>query len=65
MEQKEIKLSPKKNGKGYVTSYSVNLGCAEVRNCGFIDENGNAAVIEKIVDIDNKQIILKVKQAEV
>lgn len=64
MEQKEIKLSPKKNGKGYVTSYSVNLGCAEVRNCGFIDEDGNTATIEKIVDIDNKQIILKVKQAE-
>ena len=38
MQSKPIKLSPKKGGNGYVSSYSVNLGCAEVRNVGFLDE---------------------------
>lgn len=30
METKDIKLSPKKGGHGHITSYSVNLGSAEV-----------------------------------
>lgn len=59
MESKQIKLSPKKNGKGYVTSYSINLGCAEVRECGFIDDDGFAVPIEKIVDPKNSQIIIR------
>ena len=41
METKDIKLSPKKGGHGHITSYSVNLGSAEVRSCGFLDENGS------------------------
>ena len=59
MENKPIRLSPKKNGKGYVTSYSINLGCAEVRACGFIDETGLAVPIEKIIDPKNGQIIIR------
>jgi len=62
IETKAIKLSPKKNGKGYVTSYSVNLGCAEIRNCGFIDSQGNQVALEKIVDSNNMQIIIRIKQ---
>lgn len=59
MESKPIKLSPKKNGNGYVTSYTINLGCAEVRECGLIDDDGSAVSIEKIVDPQNHQIIIR------
>jgi hypothetical protein len=59
---KPIKLSNKKNGKGYVTSYSVNLGTAEIRNCGFIGADGNPMDLEKVIDTENRQIIIRVKK---
>lgn len=61
MEIKDIKLSPKKGGHGHVTSYSVNLGSAEVRSCGFLDDNGIPMPIEKIIDPENHQIIIRLK----
>ena len=64
MEAKEIKLSKKRNGKGYVTSYSVNLGCAEVRECGFLDDSGEPVALEKIVDTEHNRIILQLKAGE-
>lgn len=62
MEIKDIKLSPKRGGHGHVTSYSVNLGSAEVRLCGFLDEEGNPLQLEKIIDHENGQIIIRVKK---
>ena len=59
MESKPIKLSPKKGGHGHVTSYTVNLGSAEVRACGFLDADNQPLALEKIIDIDKKQIIIK------
>lgn len=64
MQSKPIKLSPKKGGNGYVSSYSVNLGCAEVRNVGFLDENNNPFPLEKVIDVENQQIIIKLKAEE-
>lgn len=57
--RKPIKLSPKKGGHGHVTSYSVNLGSAEVRSVGFLDESGAQLPIEKVVDEENHCIILR------
>ena len=54
-----MKLSLKRNGKGYVTSYTINIGTAEARNAGFISDNGQPLEVEKIIDADNKQIIIK------
>ena len=64
MTVKPIKLSCKKNGKGYVTSYSVNLGCAEVRSCGFMHEDGTPLELEKILDPENGRIILQVRTGQ-
>ena len=61
MEAKEIKLSPKKGGHGHITSYSVNLGSAEVRSCGFLDKNGSPLQIEKVIDSEHHQIIIRLK----
>ena len=60
METKDIKLSPKKGGHGHITSYSVNLGSAEVRSCGFLNAEGPLP-IEKIIDPENHQIIIRLK----
>lgn len=57
-----MQLSVKKNGKGYITSYSVNIGSAEARRTGFIDENGQPLEIVKIVNENNKTITFRLKQ---
>lgn len=59
MNTKSIKLSPKKGGHGYITSYTVNIGSAEARACGF-ESNGEFVLLEKIIDPDHQQIILRV-----
>lgn len=55
----KVKLSKKKNGSGYLTSYSVNIGCAEAREVGFLDENGEPFPLVKIVDTENGTILFK------
>lgn len=61
MITKDIKLSPKKGGHGYISSYTVNFGSAEIRECGFIDKEGNVLPVEKILDTENNQIIIRLK----
>lgn len=64
METKPIKLSPKKGGNGYISSYSINLGVKEVATCGFLDESGKPLKVEKVLDPDNKQIIIRLAKDE-
>ena len=59
MDSKPIKLSPKKGGNGYVSSYSVNLGAKEVKACGFFSEDGTPLPLEKIIDEENGRIIIQ------
>lgn len=59
MNKKPIKLSPKKGGNGYVTSYSINIGSAEARECGFTDTSDQAPQLEKIVDPEHHRIIIQ------
>lgn len=61
MEIKKIKMSPKKGGNGFVSSYSVNIGSNEAKECGLVD-TGVQKVIVKIIDPDNHQIVIKEKQ---
>lgn len=62
MKTKQIKLSPKRGGHGHITSYTINIGSEEARNCGFIDSDGEILPIEKIIDIENNQIIIKLSK---
>lgn len=62
MDVKPIKLSAKKNGYGHISSYTVNIGSSEARQCGFIDSDGNVLPTEKVIDTTNNQIIIKLKE---
>jgi len=62
MEVKSIKLSPKKGGHGKITSYSVNIGSAEARNCGWINDDGSCKELKKIVDVASGTIIFQLKE---
>lgn len=55
-------LSKKKNGKGYITSYSLNIGSKEARVLGFIDQNGNSHILEKNLDVKNHILIVRLKK---
>lgn len=59
--KKAPRLHANKNGKGYLTSYTLTIGCAEARDLGFIDADGNPLELEKFIDTDNKSLIVKVK----
>ncbi len=61
---KPIKLSPKRGGHGHITSYSINIGSAEARECGFVDVDGTQVLLEKFVDPENKEIIIRIKAEE-
>jgi len=56
-----MKLMPKKGGHGHVTSYLVSIGSAEARKTGFVSENGEPLELEKVIDEENQQIIIRVK----
>ncbi|MCI8485581.1 MAG: hypothetical protein HFJ20_00315 [Clostridia bacterium] len=55
-------LSKKKNGKGYITSYSLNIGSKEARLLGFIDQYGNSNILEKELDVNNHILIVRLKK---
>lgn len=57
-----MKLSPKKNGKGYVTSYTVNIGSAEAKECGLVDNTGVPLEIEKVLRTEDSSIEIKLKK---
>lgn len=61
MEIKQIKLSPKRGGNGFISSFSINIGSKEASECGLFDPEGSVLTI-KIVDSQNGRIIIKRKQ---
>lgn len=62
LEVKSMILSKKKNGKGYITSYSLNIGSKEARLLGFIDQYGNSNILEKELDVNNHILIVRLKK---
>lgn len=55
---KPIKLSKNRGNGGHITSYTINIGSAEARECGFTDDD---VELEKVVDFDKKEIIIRIK----
>ena len=54
-----IKLRGNKNGKGYVTSYTVNIGCKEARDVGFLNDDKTSKPVRKIIDAERHRIIIE------
>jgi len=65
MKFRKIKLSPKKGGNGFISSYSVNIGSDEAKECGFILESKKYPYIVKCIDLENEQIIIRKKKLSV
>ena len=45
-----LRLRVNRNGNGYATSYTLPVGCAEAREAGFVDADGNPLPLEKHID---------------
>ena len=56
MPVESIKLSPKKNGKGYASSYSVSISSREAQECSLVGKP-----VIKIIDRNSGEIIIKAK----
>lgn len=56
-----MKLIPRKNGKGFVSSYAAILGSIEARKAGFLDADGKSLELEKIVDEEAQTITIRIK----
>lgn len=48
--------------KGVPTSYRVTIGSKEAREVGFVSPDSTPQEIEKIVDPDHNQIIIRLKK---
>ena len=57
-----VRIRANKNGKGYVTSYTVSIGCAEAAEAGFLGEDKMPLELEKIIDPENHTITFKLKE---
>ncbi len=53
-----MKLVPKKNGKGYETSFILSFGSEEARNLKLLDENGNVKKIKSAKNINENEILI-------
>jgi len=62
MVTRPIKFTPKRNGEGNLSSYSVNFGSAEIWKCGFVDSDGNVLSVEKVIDEENKTITIRLQR---
>lgn len=57
MHIESVKLSPKKGGNGYVSSFSLSIGSKEATACGLIGKR-----IIKIIDEENGVVSFKAKR---
>ena len=57
MKIESIRLSPKRGGNGYLSSYSISIGRKEIEACQLIDKR-----IIKCVDEENQKITISAKQ---
>lgn len=57
-----VKIRANKNGKGYVTSYTVSIGCAEAAEAGFLGEDKMPLPLEKIIDPEKHTITFALKE---
>ena len=50
------------NGDGKVGNYTLSIGAKEARSLKFLDDNGNSLELEKVIDIDNSELRVKLKK---
>jgi len=57
-----MKLVPKKNGKGYATSYIISFGSKEAKELNLLDKNGNVKKIKSAESINTNVIQIKLEE---
>lgn len=57
-----MKLRANKNGSGKIGNYTFSIGSSEAKQLDFLNDDGTSKEIEKVIDVKNKQLILKIKK---
>ena len=58
-----VRIRANKNGKGYVTSSPLSIGCAEAAEAGFLGEDKQPLPLEKIIDPEKHTITFVLKES--
>lgn len=58
-------LRANKNGNGNIGNYTFSIGAKEAKDVNFLNEDGTSKELEKIVDVENKKIIIKIKEKKI
>ena len=54
-----MKLRAQKGNGGHITSYNLTIGSREARELGFLNEDKTSTPIRKIIDVENRRIIIE------
>ena len=57
-----MKLRANKNGNGKIGNYTFSIGSNEAKSLDFLTEDGLSKELEKIIDVENSQLIIKVQE---
>jgi hypothetical protein len=55
-----MKLTPRKGNGGHITAFFASVGSKEVRDAGFIREDGTSRILKKTVDTENQTITISI-----
>lgn len=53
-----MKLASRKNGLGYVTSYTITFGSHEAKDLKLVDENGNLKKIKSVKTVSENTLMI-------
>jgi len=57
-----MKLRKNIAGNGFLGNYTMSIGVTEAKALNFIDTDGNGLELEKIIDMENNQLIIRLKK---
>lgn len=55
-----MKIRGQKSGSGHITAYNAVLGSKEVRDAGFLNEDGTSKILKKTVDPEKHTILIEI-----
>lgn len=59
-----MRLRVNRAGNGYVSGYTFAISISEARRLGFVAADGERVELEKIIDENNHQLIVRIKPFE-
>ena len=59
-----MRLRVNKAGNGYVSGYTLSISTSDARALGFVTPDGERVELEKVVDEQKHQLIIRIKPTD-